>query len=108
MTDAAPLLHGEGGFLEVLEDGAEIVRDRPHDEAVEERDVAARAGACDDATRGQELEIRERVLKALLPRLADARLLDAGASRSQARPGIRDARFEPIRALGRFILERRA
>ena len=94
MADAAPLLHGEGGFLHILEDRAEVVGDRPHDEAVEERDVAARAGTGNDAARREELKIRERIEKTLLPALAPPRLLDAGTGRGEARPGLLDACLE--------------
>ncbi len=72
MADAAALLHREGGFLDVLEDRAEVVLDAAHDEAVEERDGAAGAGACEDAACGQEAEVGEAVVERLAPAGAGA------------------------------------
>ena len=67
VADAAALLHGERGFLDVLEDGAEVVLDAAHHEAVEERDGAARAGAGQDAAGGQEGEVGHRLGEAPWP-----------------------------------------
>ena len=99
VPDAPAFLHRQGSFLDVVEDRGEIVADRTHDEAVEERDVSLRPGARNDATGREELEICKRVEKALLPRLAGARFLDAGAGCRKARPGVRDVGFQrrPVR-----------
>ena len=64
VADAAALLHGQRGFLHVVEDGAEVVLDRPMHEAVEQRHRAARAGAGEDAAAGQEAEVADGVMEA--------------------------------------------
>ena len=49
-----------------------VVLDAAHDEAVEQRDAAAGAGAGQDATGRQEGEIRQGLGEGLLPALAGA------------------------------------
>src|SRR5262245_59535258 len=44
VADAAALLHGERGLADILEDGAEIILDPAHDEAVEQRHLPRGAG----------------------------------------------------------------
>src|SRR5690606_26919464 len=80
VPDAAALLHRQRRFLDVLEDRTEVVLDAPHDEAVEERHLAAAGGPGDDAARRQELEAGQRLEIALGPTLArlPAALLDGG------------------------------
>jgi len=51
------VLHGEGAFLQRLENVLEVVGDLAHDEAVEQRHPAAGAGAGKNAPPGQEAEI---------------------------------------------------
>ena len=94
MADAAALLHGERGFLDVVEDGAEVVLDAAHHEAIEEGDVAARAGAGQDASRRQEGEIGHGLGEGLLPALAGALGLGGGDRGGHARPGILQAMID--------------
>ena len=57
MADAATLLHRQGGFLDAVENGREVVLDAAHHEAVEEGDGASSPRACDDAAGGEEGQI---------------------------------------------------
>ena len=98
VPDAAARLHRQRGFLDVVENGAEIVVDRAHDEAIEQRDAAARAGARDDAAGRAESRsppwphetrrpILLRPLAALFdagrrPRHAPERVVEAGRRRA--------------------------
>src|SRR5690606_33471261 len=72
VTDAATLLHGEGCFAQMVEDAAHVVRDRAHDEAVEERDIPVGAGAGADAAGRPEPESLQRLVETLLPMVAIA------------------------------------
>ena len=67
MADAAALLHREGGFLHAVEDRGQVILDPAHDEAVEERDLAAGAGASQDAAGRQKAEIGDGIEEALAP-----------------------------------------
>ena len=92
VADAAALLHGERGFLDVVEDGAEVVLDAAHHEAVEERDGAARAGAGKDAAGRQEGEVGHRLGEAASPSAPLARFGSAAAAALRhPRPGVGDA-----------------
>ena len=99
VPDAAALLHRQRCFLHVLEDRAEIVLDRPHHEAVEERHPPVAAGTGDDPPGWQEAEVRDSPVEAVGPQgaLALAAPLDARSSLGDAPPGSLDA-----------VLERRA
>ena len=91
VADAAALLHRQRRLAQMAEDAGHVVRDRPHDEAVEEGDVAAGAGAGDDPARRQELEIGERRGKARRPMRPD---------RARARP----APSRPARQVSSMVL----
>ena len=67
VADAAALLHGQRRLLQLAEDAGHIVRDRAHDEAVEQGDVARRAGAGEDAPGRHEAEILLRFEEPLFP-----------------------------------------
>ncbi len=67
VADAASPLEGECGFPHVSEDRAHVVADPAHDKAIEQRHVAPRAGAGENAPGGDEREIRHGVEKTLLP-----------------------------------------
>ena len=101
VADAAALLHGERGFLDVVEDGAEVVLDGAHDEAVEERDGAPRAGAGEDAARGQEGEVGHRRGEGFGPARAGALRLGGGRCLGHPCPSVGDAVVEhaPVRRL---------
>ena len=60
VADAAALLQRQRGLAQVGENPVHRIRDRAHDEAVEERDAAIRAGAGDDAAGGQEAMAGQR------------------------------------------------
>ena len=66
VSDTTTLLHGEGGFLQHIEDAAQAVRDRTHDVAVEQRDHAASACPCGDTSCGQEAEVFEGFVELFL------------------------------------------
>ncbi len=72
MPDAATLLHRQGCFAHMLEDRAQIVLDPAHDEAIEKRYLAARAGAGQNPPSRQEAEIRHGIIEAPGPRLLGA------------------------------------
>jgi len=57
----------QGGLLHVLEDRRHVVADRAHDEAVEERDGAAGAGAGDHPPGRQELEALQGLVEPASP-----------------------------------------
>ena len=69
VTDAAALLHGQRCFPQIVEDRGHVVRNPPHHEAVEERDLALRTGAGEDAAGGQELKPLECLVEHRLPAL---------------------------------------
>src|SRR5690606_31379719 len=56
MPDATALLHRQRCFLDVLEDGAQVILDPAHDAAVEQGNLSTAPGACDDAPGRQKLE----------------------------------------------------
>ena len=99
VADAAALLHGERGFLDVVEDGAEVVLDAAHHEAIEQRDVATGAGAGQDATGRQEGEVRHGLGEGLAPSApvrAWARGRDGGpATRAQVSSRVRSTQPRP-------------
>ena len=92
VADAATLLHGEGRFLERFEDAGHAVGDGAHDEAVEERDRTASAGAGGDPAGGEEAEILERGEKARLP--GGGVLFGCGECAGDAAPGVFDRAVE--------------
>ena len=62
------------------EDPGEIVRNLPHDKAVEERDSPRRAGPGEDAAGGQETVVGQRLGKAHVHRRAQVGGLSLGKS----------------------------
>ena len=97
VADPAALLHGQGGFLQRLEDARHAVGDRAHDEAVEQRDRAPRARARHDPARRQEAEILERGVEAAFPLGGIG--LDRGEVAGHAAPCLLDGRVQR-RAVG--------
>ena len=85
VADAAALLHRQRRFAQMREDAVHVVGDGAHDEAVEEGDVAAGAGAGQDAARRQELEIGERLVEPLGPESRDRARAPPARSRPAAR-----------------------
>jgi len=67
IADAAALLHGQGGFLQHLEDARQAVGDGAHDKAVEQRDGPACARPGGDPACGQILEILQRGIEPVFP-----------------------------------------
>ena len=94
MPDAATLLHRKRGFLDVVEDGRQIVFDAAHDETVEERYRAARTGACENAAGGQEFEVLHRLGECLC--VPGAAFL---ATTLNGRCGLSDARKRVVQPL---------
>jgi hypothetical protein len=94
MADAAALLHGERGFLDVLEDGAEVILDAAHHEAIEEGDVAARARARQDAPRRQEGQIGHGLGEGLFPALAGALGLGGRHGGGHPCPGVAEGMID--------------
>ena len=88
MADAAALLHRQGGFLHVLEDGTEVIIDATQHETVEERDAALRASAGKNAAGGKEGEIRHRLREALGPLCSRCFRLGLGSGARHARPSL--------------------
>ena len=88
VADAAALLHGQRGLLHVLEDGAEVVLDAAHHEAIEERDGAAGAGAGQDAAGGQEGEVGHRFSEAAGPSFPRTFLFYVCCRPRDALPGV--------------------
>ncbi len=72
MADAAALLHRQRRFAHILENGPEVVLDAAHDEAIEEGDLAARAGPCQNAPTGKKAEVGHRIIEAPGPLLLGA------------------------------------
>src|SRR6185295_20114608 len=72
VADAAALLHGARGFLDVVEDGAEVVLDAPHNEAIEECYGPSRSRAGEDASGRQEGEVGHCIGEAARPSLPRA------------------------------------
>ena len=103
VPDPAALLHGQRGILHALEDGAQVVVDLAEHEAVEQGDVAACAGAGEDAAGRQEAEIGDGGVEALGPLLARllAALLDGRCSARHAPDGVVQRRIDgaAVRAL---------
>ena len=99
VADAAALLHGERGFLQVLEDRGHVVRDPPHHEAVEERDLPLCACAGEDAAGGQKLEPLQRAVELRLPTLGLR--LDRGERTGHPPPAVLDRAVDG-RAVGRL------
>ena len=77
-ADPAALLHGQRGLFQVLEDAAQIVRDRAHHEAVEQGDRAAGARPGQNTPGGNEGQGLNRFGKALFPHLALGGLFVSG------------------------------
>ena len=99
VADAAALLHGERGLLQVLEDRGHVVRDPAHHEAVEERDLPLRPCAGEDAAGGQELEPFQRAVELRLP--ARRLRLDRGQGAGDPPPAVLDGAVDG-RAVGRL------
>ena len=77
-ADTAAQLHRERRFAQRIENAVERIVQRPHHEAVEQRDPPRGSGARHDASARQEAEIRERFAKACRP--ARAIVLSTAAS----------------------------
>src|SRR3954451_7437733 len=76
------------------EDAPHVVRDRAHDEAVEQRDLALGTGPGDDPARRQKAEIVHRVVE---PRGPEIRVrLDGGDGTRDAAPAILDRPVERL------------
>ncbi len=95
VTDPAALLHGQRPFLQGVEDTVHRVLDGPHDEAVEQRDVAATARPGQDAAARQKTEIFQDVVETLFPRMDIVALLARQKQRNAA-PGV-DHRLVALR-----------
>ena len=108
MPDAAALLHGEGGFLDVFEDGAEVVLDAAHHEAIEQRDLAVGARAGNDAAGRQEAIVGQHIVIACSPTFADlaAALLDGRRCFRDTPPRILDRPIDwfAVRGLQTILL----
>ena len=83
-ADASALLQGDGRFAKVFEDPREIVRYGSHHEAIEQRDVPARAGARQDAPCGNEAEVAESLPEPRPPLFAHGGFLSPRDSLSDA------------------------
>ena len=70
VADAAALLHGQRGFLQIVEDARHGVGHRAHHEAVEERHVARGACARENAAGRQEAEPFHRLMELFRPQAA--------------------------------------
>ena len=92
-ADAAALLHGDGRLLQGREDAGDRVLDRPHDEAVEEGDIALGADAGLDAPARQEPEILKDAQEALGPKGSGVLGLHGGECSRHATPGLGDRAF---------------
>src|SRR5690606_37474578 len=90
IADAAALLHGEGGFLQILENAFHRVGDFTHHEAVEERDIAPGTRACDDAASGEKAIAVHCLAEACGPMSAVLRLFGFSQCRGDTGPCIRD------------------
>ena len=60
-ADPATLLHRHGRFAKMLKNTRQVVRDRAHHKAIEQRYIAAGSRAGKDAARRDELEVGECV-----------------------------------------------
>ena len=67
IADAAPLLHCQGRFLQALKDPGHVVRNRSHNETVEEGNLTACASASKDTTGGKVTEIGQSRIELLCP-----------------------------------------
>ncbi len=90
MADAAAGLHGQRGLFHRVEDGAEVVLDPPHDEAIEQRYIAFRASAGENASGGQEGEVLHGAGKQLGPEFALRFSLGLCRSLRHPHPGVGD------------------
>ncbi len=81
------------------EDAREVVGDRSHDEAVEQRDRAARARAREDPAGGQEAVIGERAGKGGFPLAPHLGRLGLGRGVRHPRPAVLDGQVDG-RAVG--------
>ena len=88
VADAAALLHRQRRLAQMGEDAGHVVRNRAHDEAVEEGDVAPAAGPGKDASGRQKLEVSQRLGKAAGPKRRVA--LGCGQCRRDAAPAVLD------------------
>ena len=70
MSDPATLLHGEGGFLQAVEDARHVIGNRAHDKAVEQRHRAAGTGTGEHPSCRQETEVLENAKEAVAPQRA--------------------------------------
>ncbi len=85
-SNTAALLHCQRGFAKMFENAVEVVRDRPHDKAIEQGDRAPRTGAGDNSASGQKSEIGERRFKFRPPVPTCARGLRRADGACDARP----------------------
>ena len=98
VTDAAALLHRQGRFLQTLEDPGHIVRNRSHDETVEQRDLTSGACTGEDPAGGQIAEIGERGIELLRPGFLI--FLDLGESARDALPALLDRAIDRLAICG--------
>ena len=82
MADAAALLHGQGGFLQAIEDPVHRVGNGAHDEAVEQGDAAAGAGASEDPAGGEKAVVLHDGLELFFPISAAVRRLGSSQRRA--------------------------
>ncbi len=68
MTDAAASLHGECGFLDVIEYRGHVVLDPAHHEAVEQRHIATTSRAGQYSPGWEKREVRHGVKKTSTPK----------------------------------------
>src|SRR6185312_539255 len=91
--------HGQRRFAQMLEDARHVVGDGAHDEAVEQRHMAARAGTGEDAAGRQEAEILHRRIETVGP--AGEVLLGLGERLGDASPAVLERAVER-RLVGTF------
>ena len=88
VADPAALLHRQRRLAQMREDAAHVIRDRSHDEAVEQRYLPLGPGPGDDPPRRQKTEIVHRGVEPLGP--TSRVLLGGGEGARDAAPGVLD------------------
>ena len=104
MPDAAALLHGQSGFLELGEYAFERIGYPTHDEAIEQGHLTAGAGTREDAACRQETVALQDAIEGISPNLSVAGLLSLCHRAGHAPPAIFDGllggssrgRLEPV------------
>ena len=89
-ANAAALLHGHRALFEGAEDARDRVLDWPHNEAIEQRDMARRSGTGLDAAARQKLETLQHAEEALFPQRGILPLDRCQRARDPT-PSVRDA-----------------